>query len=158
MPSQRFNTARAFTSSYENFDLDTMLGVRSPECKHSFITAGGEYPIMSNSQFAAFYEPIRPLLERSTFHIERAIEDDKANEMALWCSIEIHFKNKAVQPYRGHYVFLLEFSADEKTVTMVREVVDRVGAGEYMDKVKQARELTRGTGDEMASKTESSNL
>jgi hypothetical protein len=110
MPFQRFRTAQAFTSSYEN--IRTTLSVRSGGCKHTIITAAEENTSMNNTQLAAFYEPIRPLLEESAFKIERAIEDDSSDQIVLWCSLEIRFKNKAIEPYWGHYVFLLEFSAD----------------------------------------------
>ncbi|KIX06632.1 uncharacterized protein Z518_04608 [Rhinocladiella mackenziei CBS 650.93] len=142
MASQRHTTAMEFLQSYEDFDISRMLAIRTESCTHGFVTSLGENPINTNAQFAAFYEPIRPHLRRSKFTVKQIIEDDKANEIAVWCTVVIEFVNPAVAAYQGDYAFFLEFDDSQTKVARVREFVDRLGANEYLGQVEVAKSLS----------------
>ncbi|KIX08846.1 uncharacterized protein Z518_03503 [Rhinocladiella mackenziei CBS 650.93] len=131
----------AFLKSYENLDIQSILAVRTPTCTHSYISASGESALYTNDLYAEFYKPIHKVLKSCLFSVNRIIADDRTNQVALWTTIHINFVVDSVGPYKGDYVFFIEFDDQQQHAKRILEFVDNLGARKYMKLVSQANKL-----------------
>ncbi|KAK5627305.1 hypothetical protein RRF57_003020 [Xylaria bambusicola] len=132
--SRRRQTALAVIDTYNKWDLEAMLAIRTEDCVHQVIPQSlGRQPL-NNAEYRTYFATWIPLFKDFTVTINDLVEDEKENKVAMWA------QSKAmtdIGPYTNEYVVILHMNEAGDKVTKFVEFVDSQFSVTFFAKLRE---------------------
>ena len=119
--SELLRTAFKVIEGYNKWDMNAIMGYRSPDCKHRVYPARLGRPLLGNPEYREYFSSMIPFFRN--FHVEAldTVEDQKNNKVMF------HAVSTADTPlgaYSNEYALILQMTEDQKQVQSIKEMVD----------------------------------
>ncbi|KAJ1556279.1 hypothetical protein HK405_003455 [Cladochytrium tenue] len=116
-------TAVAFLDSYSAWDIEAILAIRAPDCKHKVLPASLKRPEQgqSNDEHRAYFANIQPLFKGFTGHVKDIAVDVDARAAVVWA---YSTSESVIGPYSNEYMLWLKMTEDGTKLIEIREFVD----------------------------------
>ncbi|KAK5062613.1 hypothetical protein LTR84_004686 [Exophiala bonariae] len=142
--------ALAFCQAFEKLDVDALVALRTPDCRHTIAPAASlsfvTDPEMSNEQWAAHFSflkdilasfPVTPLeiFEGTKWEATSGGQSQEVASVTIWAFSEAIFLQEAKDndepktdwKFRGEYVFVLVLNEAGDRIQRILEFVDSKG-------------------------------
>ncbi|KAI4670300.1 uncharacterized protein J4E79_000581 [Alternaria viburni] len=133
--------AKEVIAAYNAWDIERILGYRTPDCKQNILPASLNRTAMTNDEYRVFFKRIEPLYENFTARVLQETHDPEAHTCI------IHARSTAttaIGPYGNEYALILTFTEDGTKVKYFDEFVDSAYTLDYGRRLTAA--LANGTG------------
>ena len=134
-------TALEFVRSYNQWTLQAIITIRSPDCMHHTLPASLQVPPRSNAEYKEFMGPMLSVFRGVQFSVinnEDIIVDVEARRVVLHC------RNQAdtdAGDYTNEYIFSLTI---DKRGTKIDKIIEFIDAS-YTVEFKRRIALTRAS-------------
>jgi ketosteroid isomerase-like protein len=129
--STRHQVALSVIQGYNDWNIDSIMSYRAPNCIQQVLPASLSRPPMNNDTYRAFFSSTMPLFRNFTVTVKDLIEDPVANKVAIWASSTA---DTDIGPYANEYMLVLYFNSDYK-VDKILEFVDSASSKEFFGKL-----------------------
>ncbi|KAI4629910.1 uncharacterized protein J4E87_003097 [Alternaria ethzedia] len=133
--------AKEVIAAYNAWDIERILGYRTPDCKQNILPASLNRTAMTNDEYRVFFKRIQPLYKNFTARVLQETHDPEAHTCI------IHARSTAttaIGPYGNEYALILTFTEDGTKVKYFDEFVDSAYTLDYGKRLTAA--LANGTG------------
>ncbi|KAI4637874.1 hypothetical protein J4E83_000692 [Alternaria metachromatica] len=133
--------AKEVIAAYNAWDIERILGYRTPDCKQNILPASLNRTAMTNDEYRVFFKRIEPLYKNFTARVLQETHDPEAHTCI------IHARSTAttaIGPYGNEYALILTFTEDGTKVKYFDEFVDSAYTLDYGKRLTAA--LANGTG------------
>ncbi|MCJ1276234.1 hypothetical protein MMC21_004039 [Puttea exsequens] len=135
--SARRKTAEALVVAFNNMDVDKIVSYRSPSCIRRFLPVSMGLPDQDNATYHRSLLKLRAIFHNFSLKIQDFLEDEKANRVCM--SLRAKADTMA-GVYVNEYMWLLDFDASGKKITLAQEFSDSVMERDFYPKLKAAME------------------
>ncbi|EUC44428.1 hypothetical protein COCMIDRAFT_37702 [Bipolaris oryzae ATCC 44560] len=128
---QLIATALNFIQSYNQWDLQAIMAIRSPICIHYTLPATLEVPPRSNADYLTFMGPMLSAFRAVHFSV---ISDDETVVDIETRRVVLHCSNRAdtdAGEYTNEYMFTLTMSEDGEKIDSIVEFIDAAYTTEF---------------------------
>ncbi|KAL9616942.1 MAG: hypothetical protein Q9160_008212 [Pyrenula sp. 1 TL-2023] len=128
-------TATAFSTSYDEWTVESALRIRTPDCTHQIHPASLKRPCMTNNDLSAFLASVNKLYQNYRIHVreyETLVDDEKR-------SVVLHATGTAdtiLGPFHNEYIFVLKMDETGQKVRHIDEFVDSAAVVAIVPRIK----------------------
>jgi hypothetical protein len=138
--------ALAFCAAFEMLDLDTLLALRTPDCRHTIAPSSLNFGRdMSNEQWAVHFSLLRGILLSFPVTPIEILENKMAQQITIWATSNATFLEAAKTgnstidwSFHGEYIFILFLNPEGDKIQRIIEFVDSRGVTEVALVFQQA--------------------
>ena len=127
-------TVYSVLDGYNKWDIETILGPRTPDCTQQVLPARLERPPLTNAEYREYFTTsVMPYFKGFVVEVLDAIEDPAAHKVAL------HARSRAetvVGNYANEYVLIMHTTEDDTQVHSIKEFVDSGYSAEFFPKLR----------------------
>ncbi|KAI0515385.1 hypothetical protein F5B22DRAFT_607159 [Xylaria bambusicola] len=133
-PSRRRQTALAVIDTYNKWDLEAMVAIRTEDCVHQVLPQSlGRQPL-NNAEYKAYFATWIPLFKDFTVTVNDLVEDEKENKVVMWAKSTAMTE---VGPYANEYVLILHMNEAGDKITKFLEFVDSQFSVTFFTKLRE---------------------
>ncbi|GAB7358487.1 hypothetical protein MBLNU230_g2551t1 [Neophaeotheca triangularis] len=139
MAAKMKQTADAFILSFEgDWELESVMKLRAPECKHTALPASLGQPTLNNDEWAAYFQTFAPLVKHCKMTIKDHTIDVEARRVACYSSMT---SKTPVGPFVNEYAWFLTLDEKGEKLVDIKEMMDSVAVGEIRRKLVEGGHL-----------------
>lgn len=133
MPSKERQTADAIVSAFNTMDVDTIIALRTPECRRVFLPSSLKYPGQINDAYRANLISMKSVFTSFDVTVTDVIEGTSQESGNKKIVMYITARgDTAIGKYNNEYVWKLGFEESGERVNEWSEYVDVVSSSPYM--------------------------
>ncbi|KAF2820783.1 hypothetical protein CC86DRAFT_386832 [Ophiobolus disseminans] len=126
-------TAQTFIDAYNAWDIEAIMGYRSPECQQQALPSSMGKPAKNNAEYRRYLEKIIPLFLNFTVTVHEEFHDAEVRTSIIHASSRAITK---IGTYSNKYALFLSFTEDGKKITKIDEFVDSAYSAQFFGKLK----------------------
>lgn len=125
MSSKERQTADKLVAAYNAMDVDTIIALRTPDCKRVFLPSSLKYPPQSNEYFKANITSMSNIFTSFKVTVDDVIEgiSSLTNQKSIIMYISAHGESP-VGEYKNQYVWKMGFEEGGERISQWSEFVD----------------------------------
>ncbi|KAF2132362.1 hypothetical protein P153DRAFT_285012 [Dothidotthia symphoricarpi CBS 119687] len=145
MPSKERQTADTIVQAYNRMDIDTIVSLRTPDCKRIFLPSSLKYPSQSNDAFRANLTSMKSIFTNFKVTVHDVIESGSTSAIVIFASAR---GDTPIGVYENEYVWKMTFEEGGERVCGWSEFVDVGMARDFLPKLMEEmkRRATQGAG------------
>ncbi|GAP87590.2 putative SLAM family member 5 [Rosellinia necatrix] len=132
--SQLVQTALALIESYNKWDIEAIMAIRTPDCIQQILPKTLGRPEMDNATYKLWFGAMIPYFRNFNVTVDDIIEDVAANKVTLWAHST---SDSAVGPYANEYILILHMNEAGDKITKFFEFVDSSQSATFFPKLRE---------------------
>ena len=135
---QLLHVARLFIASLNEWSLDGVLAIRSPDCIQYTFPASFGKPPMTNDEFAKLMSNARPLVQNYKMFYAKGSKAESVTVDVESHKVCLHLKSYTdtkIGPFENEYIFTLYVNKDGEHLDRIEEFLDSACSADFVNRL-----------------------